>query len=404
VSLAAAAVAGLPIPAVANALGYLAVAVASWLLVVIGRRFGQPVVGVVAGVLLPFSTLLVPTVGSETPIQVALVLAAIWLVGERRLALAVVVMAVATMVRADSVVAGVPLAAWVLWSRRPLDLPGLARAAAPGVALLAVGVALTQWYFGRPFPVTLAAKQHQLDLLGSRSFFARLLDETARLWSYGLFRPVLVLAVVGLVWGVARRSPWMVVIAWAALYALAYSLLMIASYFWYYAPLVPALVVAAGLGADALVHAVRRWAPEPAAALAIGLVALLVAPGLWAQARVLTAREDARMAVFEEAGRWLRDNTPPGASVGMLEVGVIGYHAEREVVDFAGLIQADVAEAMVPGHTYEASARYALATYEPDYVLLVRRQLPGVEQEVADRCDVVASFDDERVPVDIHRC
>jgi len=34
-----------------------------------------------------------------------------------------------------------------------------------------------------------------------------------------------------------------------------------------------------------------------------------------------------------------KDNTPPDALVGALEIGAIGYYSDRPIVDFAGLIQ-----------------------------------------------------------------
>jgi hypothetical protein len=37
-------------------------------------------------------------------------------------------------------------------------------------------------------------------------------------------------------------------------------------------------------------------------------------------------------------GRWLRDNTPPDARVACMEVGGIGYYADRHIVDVLGLI------------------------------------------------------------------
>ena len=44
------------------------------------------------------------------------------------------------------------------------------------------------------------------------------------------------------------------------------------------------------------------------------------------------------MAMYGVVGDWLQDHTPPHATVGTLEVGIIGYYSQRSMVDFAGLI------------------------------------------------------------------
>jgi hypothetical protein len=51
--------------------------------------------------------------------------------------------------------------------------------------------------------------------------------------------------------------------------------------------------------------------------------------------------------------------------VGVTEVGVMGYYSERPVVDFLGLLEPDVAQALARGDLY-----WALLQYQPDYLAL----------------------------------
>ena len=74
---------------------------------------------------------------------------------------------------------------------------------------------------------------------------------------------------------------------------------------------------------------------------------------------------EAKVDVYAQAGRWLRENTPPEALVGVTEVGVMGYYAERPMLDFLGLLEPDVAEALARGDLY-----WALLRYQPDYLAL----------------------------------
>ena len=63
--------------------------------------------------------------------------------------------------------------------------------------------------------------------------------------------------------------------------------------------------------------------------------------------------------------RWLRENTPPDATVAATEVGILGYYAERRIIDFLGLVTPGVA-GRVPdaGHI-----DHVMRQYRPDYVI-----------------------------------
>lgn len=39
-----------------------------------------------------------------------------------------------------------------------------------------------------------------------------------------------------------------------------------------------------------------------------------------------------------ELGTWLRTNTPPGATIGMFDAGMVGYFAHRHVINLDGLV------------------------------------------------------------------
>jgi len=81
---------------------------------------------------------------------------------------------------------------------------------------------------------------------------------------------------------------------------------------------------------------------------------------------------------YRAAGEWLRANTPPEAKVGTLEVGIIGYYARRPKIDFAGLIQPEVAKQLRLTSTYEDSARWAIRVYQPEYLVLGPTWFPNL--------------------------
>ncbi|MBN1964989.1 MAG: hypothetical protein JW910_10095, partial [Anaerolineae bacterium] len=246
-----------------------------------------------------------------------------------------------------------------------------------------------------------------------------------------LYAIVAVLAVVGLWQGGRWRSPEAApvigLVAWGIGHVIAYAVLGIAPYRWYYAPLVPGIVALAawGLaGIGGLTSRLPRPLPEgqtlrqhetgsplkglepPAtrrveAALrttsdakadggqdhawplrlrnraALALALLMLAAPIYSLAAVAGVIEDGGentpmlpvvdWQVYREAGEWLRDNTPPEATVGVAEVGQVGFYAERTMTDYLGLLQPEVADALARGDVYAW-----LPAQLPDYLVFQR--------------------------------
>jgi hypothetical protein len=147
----------------------------------------------------------------------------------------------------------------------------------------------------------------------------------------------------------------------------------VSRYFWYYAPLMPAFVVLVAEGAVSVVRGLGRLGvPRLAVTGATGLLLITLLAPLFLGVFLTGWQLDPRMDVYREISQWLEENTPSQASVGMLEVGIVGYYAQRSVVDFAGLIQPEVARQLTTAGSYEESTAWAIQTYQPDYVVLHR--------------------------------
>ncbi len=283
------------------------------------------------------------------------------------------------------------------------SLPGRSLLAAS--ALIVPALILATIAYGSPIPATLRAKTLQASLGITGLFpFARFLDGLPWLaaayleqsWLYVLILP---LAAIGLTQIRAHRWLWPIV-AWGALQLIGYTVLGVAPYRWYYVPLLPAVYGLIGLG---IVGIARRAASRTIAVskliygftshprkrvssarrldsrlrgndrvvhqtgigyrtlLGLGLALVLLvaqARSLWEIHRStdptvpesalvgLNALPNTSGALYRQVGAWLRDNTPPTASVGVMEVGVIGYYAERRMIDYLGLLQPEVAAAL----------------------------------------------------------
>ncbi len=455
---------GLDVPLISNLIGCVSLGAGALALWRLGSLAGMPVAGGVAALLYPLSPYLVLTLGAETTFFMALTLWGFVTLATGHPAAAGLLLAGATLTRADAALAAVIGGSALLLeaasaklrqdgpalparlSTHKTDTSGATReppgepprkpfpladdgTAAPhvplagrwvgrippllrfsGAYLLIVAPFLgAAWiYFGAPLPATLGVKRSQAHLPGSRSYLAGLGQQLAGLGQRPLFWPLLGLAPPGLMMGLRQQGPLLLPLVWGGLHALAYSLLGVTAYFWYYGPAALALITAAALGAEALVAWLRPWRRAWASAVVVSaLVGLILAAQGLALARMAT-HPDPRLPLYRAAGQWLAASTTPDSRVGALEVGVIGYYGGRPMVDFAGLIQPEVARTFETGGGYEAAARRAVAVYRPAYLVNQETAMPLIsnDPDLAARCAVVAEFPDPRypTPLTIYRC
>lgn len=393
------------LPRLSTLISALSLGLGALALYTLGRHWNSPVAGPIAAIVYPLAPLMVATFGAETCFYVALILWAFALYAEGRDLAAMALAALATLTRADGILSGFAIGVALLLRDRQI----------PWRPLLLFGLLIAPWYlfsrvyFGSPFPVTLTAKQHQAQMAISDSFaegFLRLARGYARnpfYWPPGAF------LVVGLAYVLRRARQWLLLIGWGALYFTGYTVLGVSRYFWYYAPLVPVMLTLIGLGGEAaLEFLVGRWRAFGRFQLLLRsliLLLLLLPQGrdLWR----LVHHPDSRAQIYRDIGLWLAENTPPNASVGTLEVGIIGYYARRRMVDFAGLIQPEVALQMRYETTYEDTALWAVRRYHPDFLVLNPAWFPRLmEQIVHPLCHPLERFSHPRYSGDlvIYQC
>jgi len=378
---------GLPapdaIPLLGSLIAALSLALSSLGLYVYGRLHGAPLSGLLAGLFFAASPIPVWAIGGEMPLLVAIVVWSFVAYRLDRTLLAAALLAAGTLVRPDTVLAAGCLGLHMLVARRRLPWREL---------LVIVGVVLpfavlAYWYYGQLLPGTLAAKRAQI-ASGLWPPFLRGLGEWLRAASFqdsstmfpGMpaapamvrFIPLLALGLPALL--VYRF--WLLPLGWSVLFTSAYHALGVPFYHWYAVPALLGLAIVAGCGAnlvcDGLAYALRvlRGCPLPAgSAAAIGGIAVLaLLPGLVRQTdflRRLGAGEPSpNEQLYIEAGRWLAQNTPAGASIGYFEIGYLGYTAQRRIVDPVGLVNAGVADAVARG-----DLTWAYRHYRPDYIV-----------------------------------
>lgn len=431
------------IPIIANLLGALSLGAGGWLLWQMGRAESR--LQAWCGLLLypTFSQPLL-SLGSEIPFYITCCLGTIAAYTHKPQAcyrLAALWAALAALTRPDGVLvlASLLVIAWYNHARQG-NSPDIRVGLQVGsiFLLLVLPWVIFAWaYFGSPIPLTLAAKQRQASMPISQSFVAGFLTTIQGYVHNWPYRLEAALAALGLLWDAQRCAACMsgaactpgaahrdraiplrstfILLLWSGLYFAAYTVLGVSRYFWYYAPLTPALIVSIGLGLQALHHffrctqrlrcTQRQCTSLPAPLkhlLAITPAAILILlAGFQARdAWKLSRWVDPRYPPYRQTGEWLQQNTPSNASVGLLEIGVTGYYAQRPIIDFGGLLQPDIAQQLTPTTTYEDAATWAAMQYQPDYIVLKPGALPLFEQNFLPQC--------QRIPwsagLDIYHC
>ena len=156
-------------------------------------------------------------------------------------------------------------------------------------------------------------------------------------------------------------------------------------------PILPFLYLLLAEGLVGIYHQLRKVAEKRHKAVAwlgiaiLGILYFVLALG---QTAAIGWYAHERAQGYEKAHRylatWLRENTPPGASVALMDIGMVGYYSHLRIIDLTGLTEEHIAHA--PGAFQEK-------VYDPTYVL---DQEPAYVVLVSTDGDLVPDF-----PIDL---
>ncbi len=371
------------IPAVSAALCVLALAAAGLGLFAYGRASNHRLGGFLAGAFFIVNPVTVEAFGGEMLPQAALVIWAITAQVAGRPTSGILLACAAAAIRPDGLLAVALVGLHQTWKTRTIPWKQVAVAG----AVLGVWFAALWLYFGTPLPQTLGAKNAQRLTGIWRELGTDMVAWLVALTTFGPtsfgsrpapgFTGLLALAVLGgpaLLW----MRHWWTLLAWPVLYMLAYRELHVPFYHWYTVPPLVAIVVAAAAAVEAgsavLVRLIARAAGSgapraptgnavPAAAVAAALVFVAVPLGRFTLELTRGYPNPVERA-YADIGKWLSRETPPSASVGYLEIGIVGYHARRTIIDPLGLVNPGVAP-----HVAGRDFLYAYRTHRPDVIV-----------------------------------
>lgn len=291
-------------------------------------------------------------VGFEGLAAAALGMTAIELYQRNQLPACAGVLALAVLMRPDSILLGLVIGAHWLWIERRLP---------PARPMLILGLILLPWfvfamtYYGTVLPNTLFAKieQGRQTYAGHQVSLAKALKDTMAWYPNGLLWPFAV-AGAGLL-TLRRTTRLRLLVVWGIFHFVAYFVVLRvpSTYSWYLTVPVTAMYALALLLLVRAFECFARLVCDPVPswqrfALAVVCGGLLLVPAtLLAQHEhqrrvylVNPARH--RYELYREAARFFRDRTPPETTIACGEIGVIGYYSRRTIRDLGNLVNHNV--------------------------------------------------------------
>ncbi|HZT41967.1 MAG TPA: hypothetical protein VFA07_07245 [Chthonomonadaceae bacterium] len=360
------------IPLISGALSGLALILTGVALYLLGKRLGSPFCGLLAAIFYSIHPITLTAFGGEILFEVMLVAWAFVFYLDSRTMAAAVLLAAAVLIRPDSLLAALVLGGHTLLRRRRVPW----REAIVLLAILLPFLLLARIYYGAFLPHTLSAKAAQTRF-GWPTFLGGVLVWMRNPWRDTPLEECLRwLTFLGILF-LWRFRGWLLVLAWPALFCIAYKFLRIPFYKWYLVPPVFASAILQAMAVagcvELLLIGVRRLRRAPLSvrtalmgkALALlALTPVIAAQILYGQSGGNNGR-NAIVAQYLQTARWLQAHTDANASVGYLEIGYIGYYSQRRMIDPLGLVNSGVA-----AHVAQGDLGWAYERYRPDYILV----------------------------------
>ena len=270
------------------------------------------------------------------------------------------------------------------------DLNALGLGLATAALVLIPTAVYYQWTGGSPLPTTFQVKTHSDSNLMPDMGYLRLV-------LYVLWGSQPILALLALAGGVrllaaGSKNRRLLPFLWLVGQPLAYAVIAsedgpqpMGNFGRYYFPLFPVLIV---LGLSALEPLVKspplslaRWKLPWRPVLTVLLLLpqtfqLLPGPGRYLQTVANVEDSDVRMAY------WLKDRLPPGARLGVQDIGALKFILQDHyVVDLAGIVTAETRELLhqdEPGVYWENRLAATLQRADVDYLVLFAESYPGL--------------------------
>lgn len=367
------------IPDIAQCLSGLALVITAMTVYLTAWREKQRVAGVITALLLLLNPFYLHVWGGEAFCMLALIMLAFFFYQGGHTLLPALFGGLAFLTRGEGIIPIVVIYSHYVMQRRRLPW-GAMLAFIATVAPLLLYFHLT---FGMFLPGTLAAKTAQMqsgafgpffrtmaDWIRSYLMFSPAFSSSPRHALYWLWIAAALLGWTALLW--RPRTTWWLLVIWIASYTAGYAFLNVPFYTWYAVPCLFGGFLLAGLGCQFAADWIRKcsgahwWCPPRLGfSSALALITAAFLPMTVSLCHFVRAPVNPIQRLYVKTGRWLNGNTAADASIGFFEIGFMGYHTERRMIDPMGLVQNDAIQ-----HVKQGDFKWAYRHYRPDLIVI----------------------------------
>lgn len=238
--------------------------------------------------------------------------------------------------------------------------------------IISIILGFNKFYYGHFFAETGMAKIYQ----GQAHLWGNLLDNEEHVRRYFAFNSFNFWALhLFAFFGVLRlrmQSINVIIVLFLAFYFSFYIYLNIPNYHWYYAPYYFFMFFYSGLGLawwidNCRFSQERLFKYVGVAVLLYSAVYILYISANTSYKNLNTSRHGlaSQHTDYIKIGQWIKENTAEESRIGMAEIGFVGKHSQRYIVDLFGLVNPHNAKFIA-----ERDLSTWLSLYQPDYVLV----------------------------------
>lgn len=303
----------------------------------IGRLLGHRWLGASSATAMVISPWILSTRGLESSLVALLLTAMVFVFLTQRIVFLGVLIGLVPLIRMDAALLALLLIALHIQRQ---EGSGLRRLVVITVPTTLFSFSLTFLLTGRFLPNTLSAKMAQ----GRSGFWGTGFQYAKGIWKMPeafnfnwWFYTVVALAIFGIGYLLVETFEHRSLLIAVALFGIGHYLiygfvLRTPVYHWYYVPELWAIVLLGGFGFSRIVESAKRGRDGLRAGVGLVLALSIIVFGFGHIPSGYSYKG------YDEAGDWLRRNTPRNATVASAEIGVIGWSSRRTIIDFLGLL------------------------------------------------------------------
>ncbi len=330
----------------------------------------------------PFSILVL---GGESPLYLALIMAAFLALVRKQEILVGILLGCALMSRTEALIPIGVISLWLVYTTRRIPI----KLALALTCTILPWIAFATLEFGSPLTNSFIAKVSQVTS-GRKPFpfgFARWF-QTVIFGEHPALLLALIPATLGIISLPNARSPLRLVAAWGVAQTVAYCCMPIPFYHWYagHVGILAAILVAFGSIAfpRELLYEASRSTPhvltgritaklfQLSHSARVGIAGCCIISAIISTSTLGTVTRSydrhwphsQANELYSKAGLWFAQNTSANARIAYLEIGQIAFYSDRYIIDTLGLV--------TPGVAHEVARKnwlWPLKRYKPDYII-----------------------------------